>query len=180
MTLTYRVCNPWDKEVLAEVRTLMEEAFPPSERRSWEDFEALLSSEPRFSLHLFFREKRLVGFLTLWDMDSFLFGEHFALFPNCRGEGLGAFFLDMICTFAAERRKPLIIEVERPETPLALRRLNFYRRNGFQILSQDYIQPSYGAGRPEVPMFLLGTELLTEELIPHIVSCVKREVYRVQ
>lgn len=177
MDFSFRPYRTTEKHVLSQVRTLMEEAFPPSERRAWKDFEQLLSSEPRFTLFLLYREDSLLGFFTLWDLDFFFYGEHFALFPSRRGSGMGQVFLEKICAYARERQKPLVLEVERPEDELTRRRLEFYLRNSFSLLSREYIQPSYALNSPEVPMYLLGTLPADEASISTYVLCIKQAVY---
>lgn len=169
--------DPAQKDVLLQVRSLMEEAFPPSERRAWGDFEQLLASESRFTFSLLYQGKTLLGFFSLWNLGSFFYGEHFALFPSCRGGGRGQIFLEKICDFVRERGKPLVLEVEHPVDTLTERRLNFYLRNSFMLLSRDYVQPAYGANYPEVPMYLLGTSSVEEHLIPNYVACIKEAVY---
>ena len=61
-----------DGDKLAFIHQLMEEAFPAAERRSRRDFEALLASEPRFLLHLIYRDEALVGIWRAFTTESIL------------------------------------------------------------------------------------------------------------
>lgn len=62
-----------------------------------------------------------------------------------------------------------MLEVEPPceLQPDTVRRVNFYKRNGFHMLPHDYVQPPYSAGLPEVELKLMSTnpEMPPEPLI---------------
>ena len=99
-----------DGDKLAFVHQLMEEAFPAAERRSRRDFEALLASEPRFLLHLIYRDEALVGFLSTWHLEGFYYGEHFAILPTERNRGIGREVLHLLKSGAASSI-PFVFEI---------------------------------------------------------------------
>lgn len=49
----------------------------------------------------------------------------------------------------------IVVEVERPNTDITQRRIEFYKKVGFKLNKYDYIQPPYGVGKNPVPMFLM-------------------------
>ena len=67
-----------------------------------------------------------MAFLAVWEFDTFLFVEHFAVRKSCRNGGLGAVLLTQL---TAQCRRPVILEVELPTGELEARRIAFYERN---------------------------------------------------
>lgn len=93
------------------------------------------------------------GFITWWDFGEFVYGEHFAMLPECRGAGIGG---EVIDRFVAEAGRPVILEVELPTDEMSRRRIGFYERHGFAVCDAEYVQPPYDAGGGGVPMRLMS------------------------
>ncbi len=85
--------------------------------------------------------RELMAFLAVWEFDTFLFVEHFAVRKSCRNGGLGAVLLTQL---TAQCRRPVILEVELPTGELEARRIAFYERNGFVMNPFEYMQPAMG------------------------------------
>ena len=49
-----------------------------------------------------------------------------------------------------------MLEVEPPETDIAARRIEFYKRNGFYFNNYDYTQPSMAVGQPSIPLRIMS------------------------
>lgn len=133
---------------------LYEDAFPSEERRDFADLMRLL--EERECMHALSLEVsgRFVGFSVYWDFRDFLFLEHLAIVPRWRGQGIGGYFLDELA-----RIRPVfhLLEAEPPgSSPMAARRIGGYRRHGFEIVSRNYLQPSYRPGEAPLPLWLMG------------------------
>ncbi len=131
-------------------------SFPEAERRPWELIvKPETPGEP--TLYGIICDGRLIGMATLWHFENFVYIEHLAVSNLCRNSGNGAAALQRILEIAAD--KPVVIEVEPPcsDDPMAARRIGFYRRNGFEIIDRDYIQPPYSSGQPEVRLYLMST-----------------------
>lgn len=135
-------------------RELYVESFPPEERRPWPDMLSKIASEKRFSFLGVYREEKPVGFITLWNLGSIAYCEHFAIDPAERGHGLGS---EVIAAVVAGAGAPLVLEVEPSgSTPEADRRIAFYGRHGLrECRSFDYIQPAYAAGLEPVKLMLM-------------------------
>lgn len=117
-------------EQLERLMDLYESAFPPDERRPREQ---MPPADPAFRLWAVGDD----GLLTTWHFDGYTYVEHFAVFPDRRGGGIGSRALAAI-------EGPVILEVEPPESgEMARRRIDFYRRNGFRLEDLKYIQPPY-------------------------------------
>lgn len=133
---------------------IMEEAFPPSERRTREGQKKLWAS-PHHQV-LIRREPlsdgKIAGFIAWWDFDDAAFIEHFAVDSSLRGGGLGSRILQ---EFLHHVKRPVFLEAEPPETETARRRVAFYQRMGFQLNDFPYQQPSLQPGQPPVPLKIM-------------------------
>ncbi len=104
----------------------------------------------------------LMAFLAVWEFDTFLFVEHFAVRKSCRNGGLGAVLLTQL---TAQCRRPVILEVELPTGELEARRIAFYERNGFVMNPFEYMQPAMGEDRHAIPLRIMSypKRLLADE-----------------
>lgn len=118
---------------------------------------------------------RFCGFITWWDFGGFVYGEHFAMLPECRGAGIGG---EVIDRFVADAGKPVVLEVELPTNDMARRRIGFYERHGFAVCDADYAQPPYDAGGGCVPMRLMSHGMsLDEEAFERVKDTLYIDVY---
>ncbi len=132
---------------------LYESAFPPDERRDPERQNALFK-RPEYAMLAALDEKNvLVGLLSLWEFEGFVFLEHLAVGGHLRGRGVGT---EIISTYMSSCRKNVVLEVERPETEIQKKRIAFFERLGFKRNTHGYIQPSYGPGKKPVHMLLMS------------------------
>lgn len=149
----------------------MERNFIPDERRDYTHAKRMLDCS-EFHIRHVVNEGEKVGFVSYWCLDGVTFFEHFVVFERFRGKGLG----EQVLTLLKEMFSPLVLECERPETPLQARRAAFYKRNGFCENDCDYFQPAYSAQGSEVPMLLMSYPAPLDD--PYEVAAyIKREVY---
>jgi hypothetical protein len=77
-----------------------------------------------------------------------------------------------------EEGRPIVLEVELPETDIARRRIAFYERNGFRLwTSRNYQQPPYRQGDAPIAMRLMAWGNLPESRFEEVVRRIYREVY---
>ena len=141
---------------------LYTESFPPAERRAWEAVASPADAGCPLLRGVYSADGgRLLGLLSTWDFGDFRYVEHFAVFPELRGAGAGA---KALAALAAESPAPVVLEVEPPcaDNPMASRRIDFYRRNGFVLLDHDYMQPPYSPGLPWLSLRLMSTKSDTD------------------
>lgn len=127
------------------------EAFPESEHRSREAHQAILNN-PIYTLNYIREEGHILGFWSIWDLGSSRFMEHLALDKSCRGKGYGSAVFKKI--FMDE--KPLILEVEKPDTEVARKRIELYQHLGLHLNTFDYYQPPMQEGFGTVPMYMMS------------------------
>lgn len=139
---------------VAFVENLYIESFPLSERRPVEKMLDLYKSDSPFVISVTVEDDEIVGFLTYWNLDEFIFAEHFAISPEYRNGGYGRKVMDL---FIANVDKPIVLEVELPTTILSERRIGFYQRIGFRLWENiQYHQPAYYEDSGTVPMKLMS------------------------
>ena len=161
------------------VENLLHESFPVEERRDDEMQRYNTDSNPLFTAYLITDDAENVGLITLWKLTGFLYVEHLATSPSVRNKGYGKMIMQALLSNFPD--SIIVLEVELPEDEMAVRRIGFYRRNGFHLWDNvPYLQPSYGEGREPVPLCLMTAGDITfdgenDEKIRRI----KREVYGV-
>ncbi len=168
-----------ENSLIDNVRKLYLDAFPPNERRDFDEFLRLLDDKSvPFSVAVLEEDGEFAGFLTYWAWNDFRYFEHFAVAPEKRNGGKGGAFLRMM---VENGRTPVVLEVERPDDEMALRRIGFYQRNGFRLWDDvPYLQPSYGAGREPVPLCLMTAgDIAFDGENDEKIRRIKRSVYGV-
>ena len=131
----------------------METSFPKEERRTKEGFLSLARSNEKYKIYALLNGERLFAFFSVWEFESFIFGDHFAVSPALRNKGIGGDFLRKILSASP---LPFILEAELPESEIAKRRLDFYKRNGFFENNYPYMLPPMQDGCEATPMHILS------------------------
>ncbi|MBQ9071967.1 MAG: GNAT family N-acetyltransferase [Bacilli bacterium] len=129
----------------------MTKSFIEDEIRSFDDAYVLLELDSYNIYHIVIEEKR-VGFITVWDLSTCFFVEHFVIYEEYRNSGFGGKAIDIV----NEKFKQVILEAELPLSNISIRRLGFYNRHGYKVNDVEYIQPPYNKDKKEVPMHLLS------------------------
>lgn len=154
---------------------LLVRSFPENEYRPLGQWRELTDREERFHLNILTDNGSRIGLLSWWELEGFRYYEHFCIFPQYRNAGYGRKVLEKVLE---AHNGPGILEVERPDTELAARRIGFYRRLGLELCPLPYFQPAYRPGGEEVPMFLMSwrfPHLDTE--FERVSRIIRREVY---
>lgn len=157
--------------------TLMEEAFPPSERRSKEETFFLFTNNPCYHVIGKKDTQGISAFLAYWQFDECYFIDHLAVDKRLRGKGIGSELMD---TFLQEISSIVVLEVEPPIDETGKKRVKFYEKLGFHLNDFPYIQPSMQKGQPEVPLFIMSyPHPLSEEQFNTLRKRIFRNCYKV-
>lgn len=138
-----------------DIYKLYHDSFPMKERRKWADMEQILKTDKRFNMFVFSIDNEFIGFLTCWKFGSFVYVEHFAIENKKRGKGIGS---QIMQSFIGEQNLPIILEVELPETTVAIRRIAFYEKLDFSVISKTYLQPPYDRKSDFLPLLLMTND----------------------
>lgn len=127
-------------------------SFPEDERRDWIKFVQLFT-HPNVKVFSVFNESENIGYVIIWELSDFIFVEHFEVFAEFRNQKAGSKIIDLL----KENHPRIILEIE-PENlnEDSKRRFSFYQKNGFSLIDEMYIQPSYGNGKKKLNLWLLA------------------------
>lgn len=140
-----------DEKTFDSIFPLLEKAFPVTELREKERQRALLQ-EPCYRLYGVRKEDDFTAVFAVWEIEDFLYIEHFAVHEKYRNSGFGGMLLD---TLTEEKNRPLVLEVEEPEDELTRRRIGFYERHGLVYNDYPYLQPPMRKGQDMLPLKLM-------------------------
>lgn len=141
--------------------------FPEDERRDWNQFLALFSNE-KVSVISVLHEAQNIGYLVIWKLSNTTFVEHFEVFEEFRSKKLGSKITD----YLFENHHKLVLEIEHETlNDYAKMRYTFYQKNGFKLIDDTYVQPSYGEGKSPLDLWLLAN------FQPENISALKEEIY---
>ena len=151
MTVTLHETRDTQSAEYKFMEALLVDTFPENERRDLDKQRLNTRDNAMFHPMLIKADGKRVGLLNYWLLGDIAYVEHFATNPDLRGHGLGAAAMEA----AQLSLKRIVLEVELPDTPLAQRRVGFYRRCGFALCQRPYAQPPYRKGDAPLPMLLM-------------------------
>ena len=153
-----------------EIYRIMQASFSDDEYRPYDEQLALFE-EPEYRIYYM-----PAGFLAVWEFESFIYIEHFAVDPALRNSGTGSVMLKEL---VKQYQKPICLEVELPEDELTRRRIGFYERNGFVFNEYPYIQPPISKGKSPVPLRIMTYRSeITREEFQKMKEILYRRVYK--
>ena len=153
-----------------EIYRIMQASFSDDEYRPYDEQLALFE-EPEYRIYYM-----PAGFLAVWEFESFIYIEHFAVDPALRNSGTGSAMLQEL---VKQYQKPICLEVELPEDELTRRRIGFYERNGFVFNEYPYIQPPISKGKSPVPLRIMTYKSeITREEFKKMKEILYRRVYK--
>ncbi len=159
------------KADLAQIYVQMQQNFCLDEIRDFPQAEKVYDHE-KYHLYHLQKDGENVGFIAIWAFDGFAFVEHFVIYAEHRNKGLGGTALGVV----KQRYGQIVLEVEPPQEPMAVRRFAFYQRQGFVANEYPYMQPSYRENGNEVRLILMSCPCVLENA-EKAVKEIYREVY---
>ena len=110
-----------------------------------------------------------------WELEDVYELEHLVGWPEMRDTKIGQKVLDYIWGHLSGEH---LLEVEPAVDEITTRRINYYRRNGYEIVEKQYRQPAYDNPEKSYPLWLMSNRDYPDrkELAEHI-QMIKEEVY---
>lgn len=153
-----------------EIYRIMQASFSDDEYRPYDEQLALFE-EPEYRIYYM-----PAGFLAVWEFESFIYIEHFAVDPALRNSGTGSAMLQEL---VKQYQKPICLEVELSEDELTRRRIGFYERNGFVFNEYPYIQPPISKGKSPVPLRIMTYgSAITQDTFEEMKRVLYQRVYK--
>ena len=160
----------------SEAFTIYESSFPQEERRGREQQIALLQDN-QYNFELIVQGDRCIGIFLWWLIGDYRYIEHFAIHPAVRNAGIGR---SVISEFIAQSEIPVVLEVEKPTDSLTIRRIDFYKRQGFQYADCEYAHPPFVAHSPFVQLRLMSfPHVFDEDDVARFIDTTHPIVHRV-
>lgn len=160
--------------LLVSTFALMESAFPADERRKSTKWVEQLGYANFHLWALPHPDRTIIAFLSWWEWDDLRFVEHFAVNERFRGLGNGSQLFGM---FLEHAQKTVLLEVEPPVNNLSIRRIEFYKRHGMNLLDIAYQQPPYRVEYKPKDMLLMCSSAAQMLTIKTWVKRIHNEVY---
>lgn len=162
-----------NRKKISKIFSRYEKTFPEDERRSKEQF-LDLAENPDVFVFLIKNKDETIGYCVIWELSNFYFLEHFEVFEEFRNQKFGEKILESL----QEKFEKMILETE-PDSlsEIAARRLQFYQRNGFEIVEKNYLQPSYGEGKSSLHLFLMAN--FEPENVETLIQEIHKIVYEI-
>lgn len=160
---------------LDEVWDIFTDSFEDDLRRSYEGQKQLLNDRIYHLDHII-DEGVVVGFISWWDLDEFIFVEHFAVDKNQRGKGLGA---RTVCDMLG-KDKTIILEVEPAHTLIDEKRIAFYKRCGMFLNEYFYMQPALQPSYKPVELIIMSSKPLLEDEFNKVKHTLYKKIYKLE
>lgn len=165
------------REMNQELKQMYIDSFPSNERREWKELQKLID-HPSFNIHQVFIDQKSIGLITIWNLLSFTFIEHFAIEESFQGKGVGSQVIKQIIEGEPTQ---VVLEVDEPTDEPSRRRITFYERLGFSVCENIYFQPPYSKGKDKVKMLLMSfPDKITDSEFTGIKELLYREVYQLK
>lgn len=156
------------------VYKILDASFDPSLHRSYEKQKAL-TENPLFNVITKEENGKTIGFITYWNFDSFIYIEHLAIEEGLRGNGLGGRLIKEV----SELGKPLVLEVEPPETEMDKRRVKFYERLGLIFHDFEYFQPPYDKKYDFEKLYIMSSKRLDKNEFLNVTQKIFEYAYEI-
>lgn len=166
--------NQIDDNLFKEFYLILEKSFLKEEYRSFDNQKALVDKDI-YKILFCTDNGKVLGIMAFWELEDFVFVEHFAVNPDFRNSGIGS---EMMRFILKEYKNNVILEVELPYNDINKKRIGFYERLGFSFNSFEYYQSPLNEGDEPLPLRIMSyPETIGESEFKKIKSKLIKSVY---
>lgn len=133
---------------------LYAQSFPIFEQRTASQQEKAFAS-PSYHLSAYHEADTLVGFISYWEFETYIYIEHLAVNQATRGKGYGS---KLMKELIASTSKIILLEIDPIVDDISASRLRFYQHLGFYSNSHTHTHPPYREGYSAHPLVVLTTQ----------------------
>ncbi len=116
------------------IKEIYENSFPKSEQIPFNDI--VNSKLPNAKLIAIIQHDIVLGFFFVFNAKDIVYLHYFAVEERNRNKGIGSNSLNMLKNIY--KNQTFIVSIEEPITNFSKRRINFYKRNGFESVGYKY------------------------------------------
>ena len=136
-------------------------SFPIFEQRNQEQQEYAFTFD-NYYLDCLTEGDKFLAFIAYWDFEEYIYIEHFAVNPDCRGKNIGSRTLQNLID---AKKKMILLEIDPLTTEIARKRFHFYKRLGFEANKYAHFHPPYNKEFPAHELIILSlAETIDERL----------------
>lgn len=167
-----------DESWFESIFSILEEAFPWSERRCKAEQRALFAVF-EYEVYGWVENGELLAFLAAWNLGTIRFGEHLATRKEQRNRRIGQ---RLFQAYEALSEVPIVFEVELPINEMAKRRIHFYERLHYHYYGEiEYYQGTFHEEVTPQPLRLMMKDPhKTPEQLDVIIDLIYKHVYHQQ
>lgn len=136
--MEFRRINATNCDAYAPAMDLYRMSFPYHEQRETAS-QATIMGHPAYHFNCIEDAGKWVGILLCWETETFIYVEHFCIFPKLRNQQYGKKALEHLHTLG----KTVILEIDPPTDEIAVHRKSFYERVGYQANPFLHVHPPY-------------------------------------
>ncbi len=127
-----------ENSLFQKAMALYKISFPLHEQRKL-DSQIKIMNNKEYRFYLIYDEKDWIGIILCWETDSFIYVEHFCIFPEMRNKKYGQKALEHL----NKKGKMVILEIDPPIDEISVHRKAFYERAGYKANDFGHIHPPY-------------------------------------
>lgn len=152
-----------------EAWKLYNEAFPIEERRLL-DSQFKIMKKLNYHFDIATDKKQFIGFLLWWEFETLHYIDHFATLTEQRNKGFGKLILE---NFIKRSSRPILLEVELPDSSINKRRIKFYERLGFKLNQHYYEIPASKERKSPLQLLIMSypTQLPKNDIDQFVKIC---------
>lgn len=113
-------------------------SFPLFERRTLKDQVDVMKNNNFYCTGII-NYNSIIGILFYWELDKYIYIEHFAIDKEHRGRNYGSSVLKKF----EKTNKAIILEIDPPVDEISKRRLDFYNKLGFKLNDYEHCHESF-------------------------------------
>lgn len=141
------------------ISALYARSFPIFEQRT-SDQQAYAFAHSQYRLIAYSDQGELIGFISYWEFEDYLYIEHFAINTDIRGRGYGS---QLLSTFVQSADRRILLEIDPIVDEVSRARQRFYQRCGFHTNPYPHRHPPYRCSYPAHSLIVLTTEQVITE-----------------
>lgn len=143
--------NSIENKYFQECWKIYQKSFPKEEKRFIHEQEKILK-DSSYNACAYLNNDKVIGFIFYWQLEEYIFIEHFAIHSEYRGNSFGSKILKEFLI----NKNNVILEIEKIVDDVTLKRYQFYKRFDFYMNKYLHYQIPFREKDIELELLLLS------------------------